>query len=352
MLKYFIKRLILAALSLVTIAILVYFLINATGKIPVSEDSFQNKPNVTAHEQWLSKLQELGLDKPVTTRFVLWVKGVFQEGDFGLVFGKASGGSATSIPTLFFGPLKYSLLITVPTFIISTILGVALGFLAGYKRGTWIDSIISVFVMFFIAVPSFILAAFALSLSDKLGLPSAFIRPEDGGYKEMIKSVIMPILVMTLASLSALTYYTRNEVVTILHSNQITIARSKGLDEWEVFKKHVLRNSSIPLIAIIIPSFILLLAGSIVIESFFQVPGSSRVIVTAVANAEYNIIMFNVMFFTALSLSSSILVDILYTIIDPRIRFAQTGSFKTITIIKQWFARNKADQSRKRVRNE
>ncbi len=75
------------------------------------------------------------------------------------------------------------------------------------------------------------LAAFALSLSEKLGLPSAFIRPEDGGYKEMIKSVIMPILVMTLASLAALTYYTRNEVVTILQSNQITIARSKGLDE-------------------------------------------------------------------------------------------------------------------------
>ncbi|MCP4336746.1 MAG: ABC transporter permease [Mycoplasma sp.] len=341
MFKYFIKRLILAALSLVTISILVYFLIGATGRNPISPDSFRDKAGVTAHEQWLQKIRALGLDKSIAVRFGEWVKGVFLCGDFGKIYGKASGGSATSIPTLFFGPLKYSLLITVPTFIISTIFGVVLGFVAGYKRGTWIDSIISVFVMFFIAVPSFILAAFALSISDKVGLPSSFIRPEDGGYKKMIRSIIMPILVMTLSSLAVLTYYTRNEVVTILQSNQITIARSKGMDEWEVFKKHVLRNSSIPLVALIIPSFILLLAGSIVIESFFQVPGSSRVIVTAVSNSEYNIIMFNVLFFTLLSLLSSILVDILYTIIDPRIRFDQTGSFKSIQIIKGIIKRKK-----------
>ncbi len=351
MLKYFIKRLILAALSLVIISILVWFLIGITGRTPLEIDQFHDKNGISREVQLKIAMKTLGLDKGVGERFGLWLKGIFVDGSFGKIYGKQSGGSAQTIPHLFFAPLKYSLMITIPTFIISTILGILLGFIAGYKNGTWVDSLISVFVVFFIAVPTFILGAFALSLADKIGLPSSFVRSEDGGTREMIKSLILPIMVMTLSSLAGLTYYTRNEVVTILQSNQIAIARAKGLDEWDVFKKHVIRNSSIPLIAIVIPSFILLLAGSIVIESFFQVPGSSRVIVSAVQFSEYNIIMFNVLFFTMLSLISSIIVDVLYTIIDPRIRFAQAGSFKLLKIFRSKIKRYRENKL-KEVTNE
>jgi oligopeptide transport system permease protein len=226
---------------------------------------------------------------------------------------------------LFFQPLKYTAIITIPSFLISMIFGVILGTIAGYNKGKFIDGAINIFVILFNAMPSFILAALALLLGPKIGLPVSFIRYEDGGMFLMLKSCIIPIAVLVLAGLAITTYLTRNEVVGILESNHVLIARSKGLSEVQVFKKHVFRNMVIPLVGIFLNGFLIFLGGSLVIETFFQIPGSSYLIVNAVSNAEYDIVMFNTLFFTGLGLVLATITDVTYVFIDPRIKYASAN---------------------------
>ena len=321
--KYFLKRLGLAITSIIIIATIVYFLLSMTKTSPIDQASFGDDK-----EAYLKELAAVGLDKPVWQRFLIYISDIFTGRGFGIIYEKDR--RSVAITDLFFGPLVYSLWVTIPTFILSSLIGITLGFVAGYKKGTWVDALINVFVITFIGIPSFILGALALAGGGFLGLPTAFIRPEDGGYKQMILSLILPILVVTLSSIAAYTYLTRNEVVTVLKSNQVTTARAKGLNEWEVFKKHILRNISIPLVSIILPSLLVLLSSTIIIETFFQIPGTSSVIIAAVTKSEYNIVMFNVLFFVFLSLIFNIILDILYIILDPRIKYNSISEFKTI----------------------
>jgi oligopeptide transport system permease protein len=141
---------------------------------------------------------------------------------------------------------------------------------------------------------------------------------------------MLPILTVTLASLAAYTILVRNQLISILTSNQVLIAKGKGLSAIDVFFKHILRNISIPIISFMLPSFVVLLAGNVVIEQFFNVPGSSSVIIQAFPNGEINIIMFSIMFYASISLAIQILLDILYIIIDPRIMFIEKDKINYI----------------------
>ncbi len=156
----------------------------------------------------------------------------------------------------------------------------------------------------------------------KVGLPVAF--EEALGSSFEVLSLILPIITLTLGGMATLTYYTRNEVVEILKSDFIAIARSKGLSEKQIIRRHVFRNVSIPLVSIILPMFVTLLTGSLIIERFFAVPGTSSIIVLAVQNKETYIILFSILFYSSLTMLVQLLVDVLYVFIDPRIKIAQS----------------------------
>lgn len=335
--KYFLKRLMLAILSLILIIVLVYFLLGLSGRDPLSEYKI-GKDEETVN----AIIRTYGLDKPLITRFGIYISNIITGKGFGEIYG-SWGASYKSIPDMFFKPLKYTLWITLPSFFLSILLGVTLGFIAGYKRGTWVDSLINIIVIFFVGVPAFVLSAFAISFASKIGLPAYFIK--DGTFGEMLKSLILPISVMTLTSMATFTYYTRNELVTVLMSHQVNIARTKGLSEFEVFRKHVVRNSSIPLVSIIVPYYTILLAGSLIIETFFAIPGTSSIITNAVKNGEFNVVMFNTIFFVTLGLINSIIVDVLYVLLDPRIKYSSASEFKIFKKFKNAQARKETAES-------
>ncbi|CAM9114763.1 ABC transporter permease [Mycoplasma marinum] len=341
MTKYILKRLGLILISLFIILILTFFLMDLMKGYPTAlsgltgEADSGGPKNASSADNW-----KAFLDMPVFTRFVDFIKGIFigkhdvtvilkdgsstklAIGRFGVIFDPTHKDNSLNISKVFFGPLKYSIMITLPAFVLSTILGITLGFIAGYKRGKWQDTLINVFVMFFVAVPSFVLAILFLILGKLGKMPITF--DESLGTAYLIKSLIIPVLVLTLGGIATLTYYTRNEVVEILKSDFVSIARAKGLNEMQVLKRHIFRNASIPLVSIIIPSFITLLMGSFIIEIFFAVPGTSSLIVNSVSAKEIYVIEFSILFFTTLSLLASLLVDVLYVVIDPRIKIAQS----------------------------
>ncbi|WP_027121237.1 ABC transporter permease [Mycoplasma leonicaptivi] len=276
-------------------------------------------------------------------RFVYWLKNLFTntKNPFGLPFNESllNNLGATSISGIFFRYLKYSVIITVPSFIISMFLGIFLGILSGYKRGTWIDASINMFALLFIALPSFVIAPILITILLKGGVTPTFILPDNQLYTtgQIILSWLPPILIIVLGSLSGYITFTRNQVISVLTSNYVLIAKSKGLSAVEIFFKYVLRNISIPLAAILIPSYIGLLTGGIVIETYWKVPGTSQIIAQSFPSGEINIIMFNTAFFTLLSVFTTILVDVSYTILDPRIKYTSksTNSFIKTLLITQ-----------------
>lgn len=343
--KYLWKRIALAILTLFIILIFSYTLIVSFITNPFEirlQDGSLTKEMKSA---LIEKSREYN-NTPIFTKIITYF-GAFFKGDYGDIYFSQSGTEAKTIPQLFFGPLKYSLMVSIPAFVISAILGVTLGVFAGYKRGTIWDSIINVFVFIFIAIPSFILAPFFLNLFGKMGFQKRFIAIGEtygsgtATFLDSFLSIIPAIIVITLGSLSVYTLYARNQTVTVLTSNYILIAKTKGLSNKQIFFKYVFRNISIPLIAIILPSYIILLSGSIVLEKFWSIPGTSSVIASAFPNGEINIVMFNIFFFTSLTLFTEIIVDISFAILDPRIVYESNSGFDLIKFIKALIIRNK-----------
>ncbi|MBN4084182.1 ABC transporter permease [Mycoplasma sp. CSL10166] len=298
------------------------------------------KYNLHANEWMTYKLNPIA-------RFGYWINDLFTNSDhpFGLPFEETifTRFSANSIPQIFFKYLRYSVIITIPAFVVSAIIGIALGIISGYKRGTIFDTAINAFSLLFIALPSFIIAPILISILLKFGVTPKFLLPTDTEHTsgEIFLSWLPPIAIITLGSLSVYITYTRNQIITVLTSNHVLIAKSKGLSKSEIFFKHVLRNISIPLAALLIPSYIGLLSGGIVIELYWAVPGTSQVLAQAFPTGEINIIMFNTLFFTALGIFTSILVDVSYTVLDPRIKYNSGSNQSNLVLLKRTLTRNK-----------
>ncbi len=340
--KYIFKRILLGLLTIVIITVMIFFLIHLSANKPFKITDYPTLTNADAKVALVKDLEKNGLYKNVGAQFIDWIVNLFH-GTFGHAFGKAH--ASKSIPSIFFGPLKYTILITLPVLFLSIIIGISLGVVAGYKRGKWIDTGINFFVIFFVGIPSFVLAVLALTIGPKIGLPISFSRPEDAGWGQTIKSIILPVSVLLLTSLVGFSQYTRNMVITVLSSNYILIAKSKGMSSKNIFFRYVFRNISIPIVTLVIPSFLMLIGGSLVIETIFQVPGSSSVIVDSFKNSEYNIIMFQTLFFTTISIFVAILVDVVYVAIDPRIKYAPASKKSVSTRVRFAKIRSRNNQA-------
>lgn len=334
MIRYILKRITLALISLFLLLTIVYFLTASFSDVPYPGDS-TDSASVNAWRE------ANGLNDPIIVRYGKYLKDFFT-GNFGTIYAKNNG--YTYIPDLFFKPLIWTLLITIPSFIISAIFGSFLGIVAGYNRGTWIDTTINTFVVIFIGLPSFVIAPIILLIANASGgtIISEFQFPDVQGWGMTIKSLILPIITVTLGSLAGYTILVRNQMVSILTSNHILIAKSKGLTQWEIFWKHIIRNISIPVISYLVPSFIFLLSGNIIIEQFFNVPGTSNVIMQAFPNGEINVVMFSIFFFSALSMVGQIILDISYIFIDPKIKYFETTKISLIKNVINKFKRNKS----------
>lgn len=329
MVRYIFKRIILALISLFILITLIYLLVASFSKNPFAGQD----PSAAA-----DLAEKNGLNDPILVRYGRYISGLFR-GDFGQIY--VLNGEYNNIPEMFFIPLKWTLLITVPSLFLSIFIGVFLGVIAGYNRGTWVDTLISLFVVIFIGLPSFVIAPIMLLIAEKSNgaIISEFLFPDINGWGITLKSLILPTITVTLGSLAGYTILVRNQIVSVLTSNHVLIAKSKGLNQWEIFWKHIIRNIFIPLISFIVPSFTILLAGNIVIEQFFRVPGTSSVIINAFPNGEINVVMFSIAFFATIAMFGQIILDISYIFIDPKIKYFEQGKISLYKIVKNWFAR-------------
>ena len=321
--KYIFWKAITSLISIFIIAVMFYFLFVGFNGNPFESQAATMKP-----KDYQAKLILYGISDGVWVRFWDWITGIFN-GTWGPIYNLSG---PNDIPRQFFEPLSKSMLVMIPSFFFGMFAGLGFGFWAGYKRGKLTDKLILGFVTVFIAVPSFVLAAFALVIGPMMGLPVIF--QDSGSTALLVRSLIMPIVVMALVSLAGWTQLTRNFVSEILTSDYILAARTKGFSERTIFRKYVLRNALYPYAGSIATSFTVIFGSSLIVEKFFNVPGTATLLLNASKNGEVNVMMFNLLFFSSIGIFSQMIADVAQFMINPIVRANFSSKIDPITKLK------------------
>ena len=308
MLKFIGKRLAYAILTLFLIATATFFLVAGAPGDPIAAKVGQMPEQA---QEIIEK--KYGLDKPVFQRYTTYMKNLITTGDFGesIVYSGKSANDVIKENT--WTSAKIGLL----AILFQVTIGVALGMIAALNRGKPVDHVIRVLVVLAICVPSFVFAAvLQYFLAFKWKLVPVF------GWGQL-KHYILPVAAYAIGGIASYTKYTRSSMISVIGEDYIVTAQAKGCKRKRIVKKHVLRNSMIPIITMIGPAISGVFAGSFILEKMFSIPGLGFYYVKAVSDNDYTMIIGLTIFFAILFVGALIVVDILYGIADPRIRVAK-----------------------------
>lgn len=257
---------------------------------------------------------------PVSKQYFIWVRDIITEWDWGI-------STKYQFGTPVFEILRTRIPVTLRLNLIALFfyipIGFGLGILAALKKNSVTDNVISLTVMIFISIPSFVTMTFLLMIFGYSleWVPTQFTSAQ-AALGTQIRSLILPVLGLSFGAIASLTRFTRAELTEVLTSEFLLLARTKGLTKNQAVIRHAMRNSMVPLVPGIIGSFVGLLSGSVVIELIYGIPGTGRVYLRAITRGEYdyNLALGTTAFYTIISLFAVLLVDLSYGLVDPRIR--------------------------------
>lgn len=256
-----------------------------------------------------------GLDKPILIRFFNYVKNMLT-GDFGVSYTISKN---TPISTLLQTRLPISIRIGGQAVLLGTVVGLVLGIIAALKHNTIWDTLTTIISVLGVSLPSYV---FALALSYSLGFKLTLF-PLLYSADTPFKSSVLPTIALCMFTIATIARFTRTEMIDVLGSDYILLAESKGISGVQLIVKHQLRNALIPIITVLAPLIVGLMTGSLVIEKIFSIPGIGSLLVTAIQSNDYNVIVAIAFIYSAMYIGIMLVVDILYGIIDPRIRLAK-----------------------------
>lgn len=262
--------------------------------------------------------QKYGLDKPLIVQYKNYLVN-YAQGDLGVSLKMQEG---TPVKDILFGQGKFTLSIKlgIASLIVAIVLGIPLGCMAAYKRGTWIDGLLRVFTTVGVAIPSFVLAAtllivFAVKLQ---WLPTL------SGSLPNWQSYIMPVISLSFYDVCYIAKLTRTSMLDAINQDYIRTAKAKGVKNKWIVIKHALRNSLIPVITFLGPLTAFIVTGSFVVETTFSIPGLGKYFIDGVINRDYTVIMATTFVVSVLVIVMNLVVDIAYKIVDPRITLSSS----------------------------
>ena len=310
--KYIVKRVLLMLFVLLVISLICFVLVRM---LPPAELPL-NDPHTKVIEM---RREAAGYNKPYLVQFWIFLKNIFTKFDWGvsdkLYFGQEVAG-------IFLAKLPATVIVNLYSIILSIPIGIALGVWAALKKNTWIDYTVSTLTMIVISVPSFVYAfIIQYVLSFKLGwFPFLMKAGTDWLSWGMFVSMLPAVLSLSFTVIAGFTRTTRAELTEVLTSEFMLLARTKGLTRAQATIRHALKNCAVVVVPAIFGEFIGIMAGSLVIEKIFAIPGVGNLYLNAINGRDYNIFMLDSCFYTAIGLVAGIVVDISYGFIDPRIR--------------------------------
>jgi peptide/nickel transport system permease protein len=312
---YLLKRILSLIPVLLVVSVMVFMIIHLTPGDPAGVIL---GPESTEEDR--AQLREqLGLNLPLYQQYFSWM--------FGLVQGDLGTSLFMKEPVLhaILDHLGPTLSLAILSQITAIIMAIPLGIMAANRRGTVADQSFMGLSLLGISIPNFLLGLFLIIIFavNLQWLPVAGYMPLSAGFWNHFKFLIMPAIALGTAQAALISRMTRSSMLETLSLNFIKTARSKGLREQVVIYKHTLRNAFIPILTVIGQTFGTLVAGAVVTESVFNIPGIGQLIINSVERRDYAVIQGTVLFITVSYVFINLIVDLLYGIIDPRVRLNQ-----------------------------
>ena len=312
--RYILQRLLLLVPLLLGISILTFFLIHLAPGDPIATQ-FGLNPRGMDPKTIERMRQELGLNDPLPMQYLRYL-GHLLQGDMG-----KSLTTKTAVSQEIFARLPATIQLTLASMLVVLLVAVPLGVVSAVKRGSLLDNLCMGGALLGVSMPSFWFGIMLMLLfSLKLGLLPSTGRG-DGTAAGMLKALIMPATTLGTGLMGLVTRMTRSSMLEVLGQDYMRTARAKGLPPWLVLLRHGLRNALIPVITIVGLQFASLLGGAVIIETIFAWPGIGRLAVNAIWRRDYPVIMGTVLMFSVVFVLTNLLVDVMYTLIDPRIRY-------------------------------
>ena len=312
MIKYTLKRVGMAAMTLLIITFLLFVLVRIMPGNPFPSERM-------SAEQIANKRAEMGLDDPILVQFGRYMSNVLR-GDFGKGTSLYNGAP---ISTVLSTAISNSFRIGGIAILIGTMLGLLLGITAALHKGKFLDGFCKVFSILGVCVPSYVFLIFLqYFFSFRIPFFPYFFDPN-----RFLFSSVIPSLSLSLFTMSTIARFTRNEMVEVFDSDYVRLAESKGLYGGKLVRRHVLRNALIPIVTVLAPLVVDLLTGALVVEKIYGINGIGKLMVDAIAGEgiDYSYVLALGILYSALYIGIMLAVDLVYGLLDPRIRVSGKG---------------------------
>lgn len=307
--KYVLKRILTSVFTLLAILLILFILMQLMPGSPFNDEKL-------AANQKAALYAKYGLDKPIIVQFFRYV-GNMMKGDFGVSYNISKN---TPISQLIKTRLPISIGIGGAAVFIGAVIGLVLGMTAAIWHDTLWDTIATIISVIGVSVPSYV---FALALSYQFGFKLNMF-PMLFTSKQLIASSVLPSISLSMFTMASIARFTRSEMLEILGSDYMLLAESKGLSGPALIFRHALRNALIPIITVLAPLIVDLMTGSLVVEKIFAIPGVGSLLVNAIQSNDYNVVIALSFIYSAMYIGIMLVVDILYGVIDPRIRLSKS----------------------------
>jgi peptide/nickel transport system permease protein len=313
MFAYIVRRLLATVPVMVVVAIFVFSLLHLSPGDPAAIIAGD-----TATLADIARIRaKLGLDEPLYIQFGTWLWGLLH-GDLGIsIF--------TNLPVskLIGQRLEPTVALTISTLFVSVAAAIPMGVLAAWKAGSWVDRLVMLFAVLGFSIPVFVLAyllIYAFAISADILPVQGYVSIRDGLWP-FLSHIILPTLALGMVYTALIARMTRASMLDVLAQDYIRTAQAKGLSNEKVLLGHALKNAAVPIATIIGIGVALLISGVVVTETVFAIPGLGRLTVDAILRRDYPIIQGMILIFSAAYVLINLLVDLSYTLLDPRIRY-------------------------------
>ena len=305
MLKYILKRVIISVITLFIILTVLFIMIKSLPGTPFNSEKMSAAQLAIANAKY-------GFDKPIFVQYGMYLKGMVT-GDYGISYQLYKD---VAVSTLVGNAAKISFIFGIVATVFGTVVGMLLGVIAGLKKNTIWDTLTTIISVLGVSIPSFVFALLAVYfLGYKLK-----ILPLQFSTRNPIPTSVLPILALSMSVIANVARFTRTEMISVLNSEYITLAKAKGLDGKTLILRHAIRNSLIPVITILGPILVNLMTGTMVVEQICGVPGLGTLLIKGIGANDYNIVLACAFLYAVMYVIIVFVIDISYGFIDPRIR--------------------------------
>ena len=308
MLKYIAKRVMISVITILIILAALFTMLHSMPGSPFNDEKITEVQRANLEAKY-------GLDQPLPVQFGNYLKAMLT-GDFGVSYVIQKN---MPISELLRARIPVSIRIGLQAVILGSVIGLLMGILAALKRNSPIDTSATVISVIGVAFPSYV---FAMAMSYFIGFRLGWL-PLLYSTTEAMRSTVMPTISLSFFSMATVARFARTAMVDVMGSDYMLLADSKGISSFRLLGVHGLRNALIPIVTVLAPLTVELMTGSLVVEQIFAIPGIGSLLVSAIQFNDYNVVLAVVFVYSVMFIAVMLAVDILYGVIDPRIRLAK-----------------------------